>query len=396
MSGQRGCSPTTSLAIATTAMMVGDAVQVPWGAVTPRPDPEDVCPRKSAVEGQQPNLVGRSPDGWQQLAKWNAFLDPTSDRPAWLPYKQCRNLAWKVSLGVANGLKVSRSEAFRVVQLVLLRARKRLCEYHTKGPWMRMLVDAIEQLPTVDWDMLDDDYDGYDGEPREGVVSEDMANARIGHGRNYDVPLKIWNDCAPSEVITQIRIWKAETSKYPVHPLTDLCKLSCKALLRDGLLHAPASDMDSNCYALVKPKNSYKCAFIVDMRNLSECKIKPHRSPLPTVADIFTKVEEMRHKGPVFGTTIDLTNFYGVLRMPAEMRDLFRLEGADFHSLPFGWNYSPLIAQETLGDLIRRYMGRFTGGGVVYFHYLDGILLLWRNRTLLRVMTRGLCEFLQA
>ena len=51
---------------------------------------------------------------------------------------------------------MSRSEAFRAVQLILLRACKWLDEYHTKGPWMTMLVEAIEQLPSVDWDLLDD------------------------------------------------------------------------------------------------------------------------------------------------------------------------------------------------------------------------------------------------
>ena len=222
-------------------------------------------------------------------------------------------------------------EAVRAVQLVLLRARQRLYEYHTKGPWMTMLVDAVEQLPTVDWDMLDDDYDGYDGEPRKGVVSEDMANAGFGLCGSYDVSLKIWNDCVSSAVINQIQNWKAETSKYPVHPLPDLCKLSCKALLRDGLLQAPASNMDSNCYAFVKPKNAQKCAFIVDMRNLiEECTIKPRRSALPTVAEIFNKIEEMRRQGPVLGTTIDLTNFYWSLRMPIEVRDLFRLKARAF------------------------------------------------------------------
>ena len=56
---------------------------------------------------------------------------------------------------------------------------------------MTMLVNAIEQLHTLDWDLLDDAYDGYDGEPGEGVVYEDMVNARIGHCGSYDVPLKI-------------------------------------------------------------------------------------------------------------------------------------------------------------------------------------------------------------
>ena len=146
-------------------------------------------------------------------------------------------------------------------------------------------------------------------ERREGIVSQDMANVGIGLCGSYDVPLEIRNDCVPSKVITQIRNWKAETFKYPVHPLTDLCKLSCKALLLDGCLHAPASDMNNNCYAFVKPRNTQKCAFIVDMRHLiEECTIKRRTSPLRTVADIFNKIEEMRRKGLVFGTTIDVTN----------------------------------------------------------------------------------------
>ena len=46
-------------------------------------------------------------------------------------------------------------------------------------------------------------------------------------------------------------------------------------------------------------------------------------------------------------------------------------------------------------------MGRFAGSGIVYFHYLDDILLLAQiygfiGKDLLRVVTRGLCQFLQA
>ena len=167
-----------------------------------------------------------------------------------------------------------------------------------------------------------------------------MANAGFGLCGSYDVPLEIWNDRVPSKVITQIRNWKAETSKYPVHPLTDLSKVSCKVLLRDGLLHTPASDMDSNCYAFVKTKNTHNCAFIVDMRILiEECTIKPRRSPPPTVAETFNKIEEMRRQGPVFGTTIDLTNFYWSLRMATELREgrtftHSHLGGTTLHLLP--------------------------------------------------------------
>ena len=75
MSGQRDHSPTTFSAIATTAMTTGSAAQVPQGAVTPRPDPLNECPRKSAVGGQGPNLVGCSPSSSRQSGT------PTWTRP---------------------------------------------------------------------------------------------------------------------------------------------------------------------------------------------------------------------------------------------------------------------------------------------------------------------------
>ena len=117
--------------------------------------------------------------------------------------------------------------------------------------------------------------------------------------------------------------------------------MSCKALLCDGLLHELSHVQDKNCYAFVEPKSSQKCAFIVDMRNLiEECFLKPRRSPLPSVVAVFVTVEKMRRTGLVFGIIIDLTNFYRSLHMPQEVWDLFRLEGAVFHSLPFRWNYT--------------------------------------------------------
>ena len=63
--------------------------------------------------------------------------------------KQCRPLTWKVSRGLASSLKVSRSVALWVVPFILIRARKRLYEYHTKGLWRTTLVDGTEQLPSL-------------------------------------------------------------------------------------------------------------------------------------------------------------------------------------------------------------------------------------------------------
>ena len=115
---------------------------------------------------------------------------------------------------------------------------------------MRILVEAVEQLADADWDLLDEDYDGCDREPREGEVSDTLADAGFGHCGAYDVPTKMWNDCVPKSVINQIRKWKEETSKYVVHPLTHIYKTSCKVLLRDGLLHEPSSVRDKNAMHL--------------------------------------------------------------------------------------------------------------------------------------------------
>ena len=74
-----------------------------------------------------------------------------------------------------------------------------------------MLVEAMKRLNDTNWDLLDEEYDGYDGEPREGEVSDDLAAAGIGHCRAYDIPHEISNDCVPRSVIEQIRNWKEET-----------------------------------------------------------------------------------------------------------------------------------------------------------------------------------------
>ena len=84
MFGRQGFSLPASSATAMTATTVAGAAQVPRGAVTPWPDPEDVYRRKSAVKGPEPNVVGRSLDGSQLPEKLNAFLDPSSDRQVWL------------------------------------------------------------------------------------------------------------------------------------------------------------------------------------------------------------------------------------------------------------------------------------------------------------------------
>ena len=98
-------------------------------AVMPMTGPPSECRHASTGAGSGPDQLGRSPECRRQPDVWRTFLDPTGARQAWFPYKQSRSLAWKVSRGVASGPAVSRTKAFKAIQLILMRGRRRLYEY---------------------------------------------------------------------------------------------------------------------------------------------------------------------------------------------------------------------------------------------------------------------------
>ena len=71
-----------------------------------------------------------------------------------------------------------------------------------------------------------------------------------------------------------------------------------------------------------------------------------------------------------------------------------------FDSLPFGWNLSPIIAQESLGVLLDTFVLShglllFVGCSLLFFRYLDDILILSPNPALYN-WTLALCAFLRS
>ena len=56
---------------------------------------------------------------------------------------------------------------------------------------MTLQVDAMEKLTYIKQEVLRDDYDGYDGESREGEVTEEMATVGIGKCGPYDIPERL-------------------------------------------------------------------------------------------------------------------------------------------------------------------------------------------------------------
>ena len=101
-------------------------------------------------------------------------------------------------------------------------------------------------------------------------------------------------------------------------------------------------DLTDNVSAFVKPKNDVKCSFIIDMRNLNDCSKVPLRKvKLPSIHTVFQTIQREMHRGaPLWGITLDISNFYWSLQIPAAHRGLFRIQGVHFHCLPFGWNFS--------------------------------------------------------
>ena len=77
---------------------------------------------------------------------------------------------------MASGQAVSHTQAFNAIQL---------SDIHKAGPWKSMLVEAVEWLADTEWDLLDEDCDGYNGEPREGEVSDALGDAGVGHYGAY-------------------------------------------------------------------------------------------------------------------------------------------------------------------------------------------------------------------
>ena len=73
---------------------------------------------------------------------------------------------------------------------------------------------------------------------------------------------------------------------------------------------------------------------------------------MPSISDVFEKAVTLGEGGRVYATTIDVSHFYWSLVMPKKIWNKFRLPGCYYKSLPFGRDYAPVIAHETLRLLV--------------------------------------------
>ena len=260
---------------------------------------------------------------------------------AWVTHRRARACGGSASRRVERVSDIPRIELFRTALAVILRARERLRDVNGGQA-------HLEKILRHNCDLLGQDYDGYDGDgPSEGIL-ERMIAAGLGERGSLDIPLDVWNANIPKRLIWDIRSWKSEPDcgRFGVWQPSLHTRRMIGVLLDDGFLcqdptclgALECEDLTDNVSAFVKPKNDVKCSFIIDMRNLNDCsKVPLCKVKLPSIHTVFRTIQREIHRGaPLWGITLDISNFYWSLQGASEHRGLFRIQGAHFHCLPFG------------------------------------------------------------
>ena len=328
---------------------------------------------------------------------------------AWVTYRRARECAWSASRRVERVSDIPRDELFRAALAVILRVRERLRDVDGGQAHLETILRHMGNLHELNWDLLGQDYDGYDGDGLSGGISERMIAAGLGEKGSLDIPLDVWNANIPTRLIWDIRSWKSgpDCGRFDVWQPSLHTRRMIGVLVDDGFLCQDPTclgaleweDLTDNVSAFVKPKNDVKCSFIIDMRNLNDCSKVPLRKvKLPSIHTVFQTIQrEMNRGAPLWGITLDISNFYWSLQIPAAHRGLFRIQGAHFHCLPFGWKFSLVLAQDTLATLLKEFFDNHAEGLDIYrFHYLDDVLILSRDRECMNSLGHRLAGFLMA
>ena len=168
----------------------------------------------------------------------------------------------------------------------------------------------------------------------------------------------------------------------PLRPLTRAMLLS---LRRDSFLHP--TDAPPTLHAFVRPKSESKAAFIADLRAINLLSPRPLPAfSLPSLETLAAHLQ-LAPPGRLWGVSFDLSNFFWTLRLPAHMHNVFRVGSLAYDCLPFGWNLSPIIAQETLLFILRRFLAaRPPLCDLLHFLYLDDVLFLHPSPAVLRAL----------
>ena len=212
---------------------------------------------------------------------------------AWVTYRRARACAWSASRRIERVSNILRNELFRAALAVILRARERLRDVDGGQAHLETILRHMGDLHELNWDLLGQDYGGYDGDGPSGGVLERMIDAGLGEKGSLDIPLDVWNANIPKRLISDIRSWKSghDCGGFDVWQPSLHTRRMIGVLVDDGFLCRDPTclgaleweDLTDNVSAFVKPKNDVKCSFIIDMRNLNDCSKVPLRTHVPPV-----------------------------------------------------------------------------------------------------------------
>ena len=128
---------------------------------------------------------------------------------AWVTYRRPRACAWSASRRVQRVSDIARNELFRAAHAVIRRARERLRDVDGGQAHLEKILCHMEDPHELNWDLLGQDYDGYDGDGPSGGISERMIAAGLEERGSLDIPLDVWNANIPTRLIWDIRSWKS-------------------------------------------------------------------------------------------------------------------------------------------------------------------------------------------
>ena len=141
-----------------------------------------------------------------------------------------------------------------------------------------------------------------------------------------------------------------------------------ETLTSQGLVSPSAALFGSPCFTIYKTPT--KCRLIVDMRVYNMLWPRPPPFCLPSLDTLLN----LTLKG-LFFIKIDVSNFYWSLSIPDHVTGSFVLcAGTQFYHtrrLPFGWRWSPFLAQETLRRVLQPVSVML---GALLWQFVDDVL----------------------
>ena len=295
------------------------------------------------------------------------------------------------------GFKVEQLTLYQTLQEASAVAWSRRITLQSPQLWDR-LITLFDDLRQVNWkNILDGDYSA-DLSSTISKASADIALRGLGKRGQCPIPDDIWDKAVPPSLVELLKAY-VPLAPHCIRDPSNVTKMLLHKLAQDGFLCT--YDGPTNANVFVRPKSSEKVALIADLRGINTKSPQPKPTfHLPSLEDIGRTITS-HQPGTLWGSTIDISNFFWSLMIPDHAIGMFRVDGYAWPCLPFGWDLSPYLAQETLGRII--WLGLLDGGllpflwhSIHVFHYYDDILILATSTEACSITSHAILKLLES